>query len=102
MSGEFVINQNENISRSLYNIKNILTQRESLVIKGKLESAFIAANICKILEETCFVKIGSISTVTSIINSQRKIFLNVTINKTSQFEELWLEEKKIHDQNKKN
>ena len=91
MSGEFIVNPNDNFKKSIYHIKNILKEKQELIVKSGAHGSFTATIVCENLQRNKYVTITGVSTVTRVHDEKRKISLNITIKKTQDFDKLCAE-----------
>lgn len=85
----FIINPNDNIKRSMYFIKEILKNQNTLVIKSSVNGAFIAVKIISNLKRLNYIEITLINTETVIKDKSIKSHLVFEVSKTESFDELY-------------
>lgn len=85
----FIINPNDNIKRSMYFIKEILKNQETLVIRSSVNGSFVAIKIITNLKRLNYINIRLINTETVIKDKLIKSNIVFEVGKTDNFDELY-------------
>lgn len=91
MSGEFIINPNDNFKKSMYHIKEQLKDKNELIVKSSTYGAFVASRVCENLSRLEYVTITSLTTQTKVEDGKRRISLVINLKKNKDFDKLYLQ-----------
>ena len=92
MSKELYIRREDNTKRSIYLAKEFIKSGNGeLKVMSSHMGAGIVAKVCNALASMNYVTITNVETQTLVQEGRRKIRINITVKKTSEFDKLYEE-----------
>lgn len=89
MSENFIINANDNFKSAQYLIKELIKNKEELVVQCTPQGAPLTSRVCESLLNRKYVYYSDIKTETVVIGDRRRTMLLITLKKHSDFQKMY-------------
>ena len=100
MSKELYVRKEDDNRRVSYLIKELLKDGKEISVVSSHIGAHVVARVCNNLTTNNFVNIADVQTKTEVRDGKRKLSFTVKLTKTSQFDQLYEENRQRREERK--